>query len=251
MQELDLVKDALFTFKSTPGAMNRYIYYPDRLNRLPSLEEGLDLGRLFSLWWSGLFKGSLGILNERNVRSRPRALVDETIGSFAERRVDKNLANNILSPVIHGIYAGDIWQLSAKTLLSLPWQLEGKYGSVARGMYRMVSGGDGPPENSPTMRLAHPQDAETWKAINSEIDLDPQLAQNLNDSAFFTFRNGLQQLVQRLQEEVERKGNIKIAVNTKVEDTKLVEGEQTQVAVTTNVSTSRTNMLYELLLTHT
>jgi oxygen-dependent protoporphyrinogen oxidase len=171
------------------------------------------------------------MIKEPMIPRRPHGLFDETVGSFLERRVDKRIANNIVSAVFHGIYAGDIWQLSAKTLLSFAWQLEGKYGSALGGFFKMQSDDPRPQQ----LTIAHPYDLETSKALNEEIDLDLDFAKNLKDASTFTFKNGLQQLVRALQDSVERKGNVEVRVNSPVQSTKLVPGDSLQVAVTTGV----------------
>jgi oxygen-dependent protoporphyrinogen oxidase len=165
------------------------------------------------------------------VPQRPAGLTDETVGSFLARRVDKRLANNLVSAVFHGIYAGDIWQLSAKTLLSLAWQLEGKYGSALGGFFRMQSNDPRPT----TLTLAHPYDVENARAMNEEIDLDLGFAQNLNEASTFTFKNGLQQLIRALQASVEKAGNVQVKVNSPVQSTKPVGGDSLQVAISTGV----------------
>ena len=82
--------------------------------------------------FSGLFTGALmEIFRDK----RPSTLVDESVGSFFSRRVDPRIANNLVSALMHGIYAGDVWQLSVKSLFPLPWYYEGQEGSIARGLY--------------------------------------------------------------------------------------------------------------------
>lgn len=72
---------------------------------------------------------------------RPDDLVDESVGSFLSRRLGSSLvADNIVSAVFHGIYAGDIYQLSARSLLSLAWQSEGRYGTLFKGYFAHMTG---------------------------------------------------------------------------------------------------------------
>jgi oxygen-dependent protoporphyrinogen oxidase len=224
-----LIKDITWTKKTEPAAKNRFIYYPDRLNQLPSGRPSVT--DIISLWRNGMLAGTFGVLKEPMIPQRPTGLTDETVGSFLARRVDKRLANNLVSAVFHGIYAGDIWQLSAKTLLSLAWQLEGKFGSALGGFFRMQSNDPRPT----TLTLAHPYDVEIARALNEEIDLDLEFAQNLNEASTFTFKNGLQQLVRALQASVEKAGNVEVKVNSPVQSTKPVGGESLQVAVTAGV----------------
>lgn len=232
IEELGLANHVIYTKRTDPGAKNRFIYFPDRLNRLPS--EAPGLGHLFSLWRTGILDGFLGMVMEPLQPKRPASLSDETVGSFLARRVDKSIANNIISAVFHGIYAGDIWQLSAKTLLSMGWQLEGRYGTALGGFFRMQS--ESP--NSQQQVIAHPYDVEVARAVNEDIDISLEFAKNLNEASVFTFKDGLQTLVKGLQEAMEKTGNIDIKLNTPVSSFKMadkVEGQEQQVEIIAGV----------------
>ena len=229
IEELGLVDDIIFTKKSEPGAKNRFIYYPDRLNRLPS--DAPSVGELFALWRTGMLDGFLGMIKEPMQPKRSVSLSDETVGSFLARRVDKRIANNIISAVFHGIYAGDIWQLSAKTLLSMAWQLEGRYGSALGGFFRMQN--ESP--SSQQQVIAHPYDVEVARALNNEIDISLRLAKNLKEASMFTFKDGLQTLVKGLLDGMEKTGNIEFKLNSPVSSFKMAEGEDQRVEIVAGV----------------
>ena len=166
---------------------------------------------------------------------RPDSMSDETVGSFLARRVDKRIADNIVSAVFHGIYAGDINQLSAKTLLSMPWQLEGRYGNALGGFFRMQNE-DPRPEQ---VTLVHPYDREIAKAMNEEIDIELGFAKNLKDSAMFSFRNGLQQMVKALLDTVENKDNVEIRTEAPIQSFKpLNENGKLGVEIVSGVCSS-------------
>jgi oxygen-dependent protoporphyrinogen oxidase len=239
IEELGLVDKVIYTNKDEPGAKNRFVYFPDRLNRLPS--EAPSVGHLFSLWRSGILDGALGMIKEPMVPKRSVSVNDETVGSFLERRVDKRIANNIISAVFHGIYAGDIWQLSAKTLLSMAWQLEGKYGSALGGFFRMQSDADDARQSQQV--IAHPYDIEVAKAMNQEIDLNVDFVQNLKKASVFTFKDGLQTLARGLQEALEKTGNVQIKTNSPVQDTRMAGGGEQKVEVVAGVG-SLFSLLY-------
>jgi oxygen-dependent protoporphyrinogen oxidase len=229
IQDLGLVDQLIFTSKSDPGAKNRFIYYPDRLNRLPSKVP--TFFEMFELWRTGFTAGLFSLVREPTQPARSSALTDETIGHFIERRFDKRLANNLVSAGIHGIYAGDIWQLSCKTLFSQAWHLEKRYGSALGGFFRMQTENEGP-----GMKVfAHPFDLEVARAINEEVDLDLDFAKKLKAASVYSFKDGLQQLVTTLQSSLEKKGNVEIRVNTPVQSSKLIEGEAQQVEVVSGV----------------
>lgn len=229
IEKLGLVDELVYTKRNEPGAMNRFIYYPDRLNRLPS--EVPSITEIFPLWRSGILDGVVGLLKEPMKPKRSVSLSDETVGSFLARRVDKRLANNLISAVFHGIYAGDIWQLSAKTLLSMAWQLEGRYGNALGGFLRMQNEGT----SSGHQAIAHPYDVEVARAMQNEIDLDIELANNIKDASVFSFKDGLQTLVRGLQDAMEKTGNIEIKLNSPVSSFKMVEGEEQKVEIVAGV----------------
>jgi len=233
IQELGLIGEVTYTMKDEPAAKNRYIYYPDRLNKLPSATPSIS--ELVALWRSGILAGTFGMLTEPMASKRPYSLEDETIGSFLARRVDSRVANNIVSAVFHGIYAGDIWQLSAKTLLSMAWQLEGKYGSALGGFLKLQSESPEPV----ALTLAHPYDIDIARAVNEEIDLDVDFAKKLAGASTFTFKGGLQTLVDKLKETVIKTGNVDVQVDSPVQSSTPVGDGSSQVAVTTGVRKSQ------------
>lgn len=88
--------------------------------------------------FKGLFRS---LLMEPWQPSRPDDLLDESVGSFLSRRLGSPLlADNIVSAVFHGIYAGDIYQLSARSLLPHAWQYEGRYGSFFKAFWAHTMG---------------------------------------------------------------------------------------------------------------
>ncbi|KAH5152461.1 hypothetical protein HBH69_140690 [Parastagonospora nodorum] len=240
-QELDLVKDMTYTYRDDPAAKNRYIYYPDRLNKLPA--EMPSLSQFISLWRSGIMAGAFGMIKEPMVPKRPDQMTDETVGSFLARRVDERFANNLVSAVFHGIYAGDIWNLSAKTLLSTAWQLEGKYGSAMAGYFKMQQD-----EKGQLMTLAHPFDVEAAQAMNDEFDLEDEYVENLKKASTFTFKNGLQQLYQALATAVKKTGNVDIYTERPVQSTKPLEDSKPGVQVTTGTTGNEKSSDYDLVI---
>lgn len=115
--------------KRHSAATNRYLYYPDHLVRMPGPGTGGFLSNLFSglytLFTERVFSGVFtGALKEPLVATRSSSLRDESVGSFVSRRYGPAAADNLLSALFHGIYAGDIYNLSARTLLPKLWHLE-------------------------------------------------------------------------------------------------------------------------------
>lgn len=242
VQELGLIDEVVYTKRSEPGAKNRYLYYPDRLNKLPS-SPNVGLAEIYKLWSSGILDGVFGLITEPMKPSRSRHMLDETVGSFLARRTDKRIANNLVSAVFHGIYAGDIWQLSAKTLLSTAWQLEGKYGTALGGFLKMQN-----ESSSHQVSLVHPLDVEFGKAVNEEIDLDTDFAINLQEASMYSFENGLQTLVHKLQDAVNSKGNVVIKTESPIQSFKSIKDGPPGVEVVSGVCPDTHYNIYETLI---
>lgn len=78
-----------------------------------------------SIFTESIFSGVLSkILFEPTVKVRKSGVRDESIGSFVSRRYGSALTDNMLSALFHGIYAGDIYKLSARQLMSGAWYME-------------------------------------------------------------------------------------------------------------------------------
>ena len=115
-----------------PAATNRYIYYPDHLVHMPGPNPSAGfLSRSFSListlFTEPAFKGVIpALLAEPTVARRPKNLRDESVGSFMTRRFGPAITDNLLSALFHGIYAGDIYKLSARQLMPYLWYMENR-----------------------------------------------------------------------------------------------------------------------------
>lgn len=156
-------------------------------------------------------------------------MTDESVGSFIARRADKRIANTLVSAVMHGIYAGDVWQLSARTLLPGTWRLEGMYGSVWTGMSKINQG------VREQMSLFSPIEFGLENDIRRTIRLEDKFVDQLEQCTTFTLRNGLQELVKGLQRNLEENEQVEIKLDSPVRSYKLVTGEKLQVEVTTGV----------------
>lgn len=62
---------------------------------------------------------------------------DESLGSFVSRRLGREAYENLIEPLMSGIYAGDGDQLSLASTFPYLRDLETKYGSLARGAIEM------------------------------------------------------------------------------------------------------------------
>lgn len=202
MSKLRLEHRLLATKKDSAAAQNRFIYYPDHLVKMPGPNSTL-LGTLNSLWTEPAFTGVFhGLRREFFQPKRPPDLQDESVGSFLSRRIGTKLADNIVSAVLHGIYAGDAYQLSIRSILPRLWETEEKYGSLTRSIASGLSG---------------------WKPIPREDvgAVQPLLTTNISNWSVFTFSNGIGELVDAIAAELENNDKVIIQKNRKVKKLKL------------------------------
>lgn len=127
---MDLERDIIAIDRKSPAATNRYIYYPDRLVRMPTPDP--NRGLIGNIWNAGnallnepIFRGVIqSVVTEYTRECRSRGVMDESVGHFLKRRFGASIADNIASAFFHGIYAGDIYKLSMATLLPGLWYME-------------------------------------------------------------------------------------------------------------------------------
>lgn len=65
---------------------------------------------------------------------------DESLGNFVSRRLGREAYENLIEPLMSGIYAGDGDKLSLQSTFPYLHDLEVKYGSLARGALKMRQG---------------------------------------------------------------------------------------------------------------
>lgn len=66
----------------------------------------------------------------------PRQFDDESIAHFVSRRFDSKVASGLFDPLLAGIFAGDIEQLSVRSAFPVLYRAEQKHGSVGRALLK-------------------------------------------------------------------------------------------------------------------
>ena len=217
------------TSKESIAARNRFIYYPDHLVRMPGPGSSL-LNILSSMISEPVFKGSLyGALTEV-FRPRPDNLDDESVGAFISRKFGPDVADNIVSAVLHGIYAGDIYQLSAKSILGKIYKTEEQYASVMLGNVLEATRDDSlvPLLDLHMMRYLKP----FVVAPNGKPLPGTEILAKVRASSVYTFKRGIGQLAESLEFALRKLSNVSILTDTPVESLKLVTyGNTSKVSV--------------------
>lgn len=130
---LNLVEDLKLSNKiipigsSHPATRNRLIYADETLHLLPVSLKGifktislLDRPLINCLW--------------TDLRAPRISKEDESIYNFVQRRLGQDIADNIISPMICGICAGDARKISVNFLFKSLFEAEQKYGSIVKGV---------------------------------------------------------------------------------------------------------------------
>lgn len=135
--ELNLAEQLVPT---NPQASKTYILKDGRFHRIPA---GLVLGIPTKLWpfmKSRLIspKGKLRALFDFVMPSRldeySEHISDESLGTFLERRLGKEVRRYMSDPLLAGIYAGDTNALSLQATFPQFQQFEAAHGSIIKGM---------------------------------------------------------------------------------------------------------------------
>ncbi|ELK16373.1 Protoporphyrinogen oxidase [Pteropus alecto] len=127
VSELGLDSEVLPVRGDHPAARNRFLYVGGALHALPSGFRGL-LRPVppFSkpLFWAGLKE-----------LTAPRGKdPDETVHSFAERRLGPEVASLAMDSLCRGVFAGDSRELSIRSCFPSLFQAEQSHGSVLLGL---------------------------------------------------------------------------------------------------------------------
>lgn len=130
IKELDL-KDQLVYANN--AAQKRYIY----LNNRPTLINPKKL--LFSSEIIST-KGKIKLLTERF--KKVQTIANETLADAVRRRFSDEILQNLVNPVISGIYAGDTEKLEYKSSLKKLYQFEQEMGSFTKGFLKSKKSGE-------------------------------------------------------------------------------------------------------------
>lgn len=116
---------------------NRLLPLPDGLAMMiPTNIEAILRSRLVS-WFGKARMGLDFVLPAKAVNG------DESLGTFVSRRLGREAYENLIEPLMSGIYAGDGDQLSLASTFPYLRDLELKYGSLARGALKMRAQSNG------------------------------------------------------------------------------------------------------------
>jgi len=114
-------------YRSSDKARKRFIYSDGRLVRIP--ENPIAFLASYLLSW----KGKLRLIGEFLVPPK-KDDSDESLSSFARRRIGEEALEKLLDPMVAGIFAGDPDRMSLKAAFPAIYQLERRYGGLIKGL---------------------------------------------------------------------------------------------------------------------
>lgn len=121
------------------GTGKSYVLVNEKLHSMP---EGATMGiptQILPFVYTGLFS-PIGKLRAAFdfVLPKTEATSDLSLGAFFRRRLGDEVVENLIEPLLSGIYAGDIDQLSLMATFPNFWHIEQKYGSLVLGMKKAM-----------------------------------------------------------------------------------------------------------------
>jgi oxygen-dependent protoporphyrinogen oxidase len=122
---------SLEPLRSNEASKKRFIYLDGRLNRLPESPPAFFSSKLMTL------PGKLRIMLEPFI-SRGKA-EDESLADFARRRLGKEAFEKLIDPMASGIYAGNPEDMSLKSCFPRIHEIEQTYGSLIKGMFKIMA----------------------------------------------------------------------------------------------------------------
>lgn len=153
---------------------------------------------------------------------------DESVGSFVSRRLSTLSADNIVSAMLHGIYAGDIYQLSARSLMPHLYALELNEDGVVYGLMQANSEGSVLSERDYQLALEFldyqpPRAGETGlRAAMFKRDLLPRI----RGTSAYTFKGGMIRLVEAFERYLRESKNVRIEMGVDILD--IAQSDQTK-----------------------
>lgn len=186
-----------------------------------------------------LFASFIGGLLRGISYSAPRLpdVHDESIGSFLARRMGHRVVDNLISPVMNGLCAGDVYQLSVKALLPCLWELEtrgeearrkGGRGGILGLMWQSLTKSGSQADTRDGSAASVTSQLHQREAIMlKDIRRGPagELERDFADKSVFSFRGGLQELPSALEVALRGAKNVNIQMGTSVQDISFHEGE--------------------------
>lgn len=134
---------------------------------------------------------------------------DESVASFVSRRFNPQIADNLVSAMMHGIYSGDIEKLSAQTVMGPMRNLEDG-GVLYSGFMRAFC-------RQQTRLMDDYLAVDITSESRRALEFQPDILETIKKSSTFTFKGGVQQLPQALAASLKASSKVEVKTNSGVE----------------------------------
>ncbi|KAE8271711.1 hypothetical protein A4X09_0g631 [Tilletia walkeri] len=214
IRSLGLAPRLMSVSTSAPAAKNRFIYYPDRLNRLVSSAAGIPKALLTSPPLKGIVPS---VAADFFTPAREwNADADESVDQFLTRRFGgrTEVPTNLVSAVLHGIYAGDSRNLSVRALMPFLVRTEQEHGSLVRAILPKWL-------NS---RYKAPSQAQIDKGKREAAELEeakqrlgPTWQQWLQNTSVYSFPRGIQEITDAMVKELRSQPHVEVHTSSGID----------------------------------
>ncbi|KAG0042389.1 oxygen-dependent protoporphyrinogen oxidase [Gryganskiella cystojenkinii] len=194
VRDLGLESSLESVSKNSPAAKNRFIYSRNKLHKLPSSVMGAITHPLLA---PKLPRAGMDLIVAESGQE------DESIQDFVTRRFGKGFSDDLISAMVHGIYAGDVSKLSVRSTFGMLYHLEKEFKSVTLGL---LMGGGGPIET--------PWDSKLKEGIMKRM---PDLGEFVSKTSIYSFTDGLEALSKALEKDLRDSGRVEIRKDCRVE----------------------------------
>ncbi|CAF1188071.1 unnamed protein product [Adineta steineri] len=190
--------------KTAPANKNKLIYYNKNLVNLN------DLSFIYGgkpLRYPPIVYGLYEYFSQKG----RYAVQDESIKSFIYRRfgdvLGEEIVEYLLDPVLKGIYAGSVTNLSARSVLKKVFDLEQRHGSLLRGMLKTRNNKQ---KEDPIHNLFNDLNLKDYSSI-------------LNKYAIYYLKDGMETLVKTLVDHLKSSSNVELISNQHIQKIKFLE----------------------------
>ena len=118
----------LTPLRSNDSAKKRFLLSKSYLNPLPESPSAFLKSRILS--WKGKLRIPFEIF-------APKGPPDETVAAFVTRRLGKETLDQLIDPMVSGVYAGDPQKMSITSAFPRIKELEQQYGSLIRAFIKI------------------------------------------------------------------------------------------------------------------
>jgi oxygen-dependent protoporphyrinogen oxidase len=215
LENLNLFEDQFIPIeKTSPANKNKLIYYKKNLINLNDLSLIIG-GKPLT------YPPIVYVLYEYFRQQGRETIQDETVKSFIYRRfgdvLGEEIVEYLLDPVLKGVYAGSVTNLSARSVMKKIFDLEQRYGSIIGGLFKTRN---------------DKQKEDSIHSIFKDLNLK-DYSMILNKYAIYYLKDGMEVLTKTLVNHLQSLSNVELYVNQSIQKIQFVEN-QVEILTRTN-----------------